>query len=76
MLFPATTVRSTPIARLFRAFALSIPFALHPRMRTNRRSLVRKPEKGAAGKALLVWLLSGSGIVAIVAFIIFKVAGC
>jgi hypothetical protein len=55
---------------------VSIPFARVPRMRTTPRSLVRQPEKGAAGKAFLVWLLSGSGILAIVAFIVFKVAGC
>ena len=31
---------------------------------------------GAAGKALIVWLASGSLGLAIVAFLIFKMAGC
>lgn len=32
--------------------------------------------RGAAGKALLVWLVSGSFGVAVVAFLLFKVMGC
>ena len=34
------------------------------------------PRRGAAGKALIVWLASGSLGLAIVAFLVFKVMGC
>ena len=44
-----------------------------PGVRRNR--LIAKA-KGAAGKALLVWLGTGSLGAAIVAFIIFKMMGC
>jgi len=44
-----------------------------PGVRRNR--LIAKA-KGAAGKALLVWLGTGSLGAAIVAFIIFKLMGC
>ena len=48
--------------------------ALHvPGVRRNR--LIAKA-KGAAGKALLVWLGTGSLGAAIAAFIIFKMMGC
>ena len=41
-----------------------------------RRSRLIAKAKGAAGKALLVWLGTGSLGAAIVAFIIFKMMGC
>ena len=36
----------------------------------------KRTRRGAIGKALLVWLGTGSIGIAIVAFIIFKLAGC
>ncbi len=35
-----------------------------------------RTRRGAIGKALLVWLLSGSLGVAVVAFLIFSMMGC
>lgn len=32
--------------------------------------------RGAAGKALIVWLVSGSGIAAIIAYLLFSSMGC
>ena len=34
------------------------------------------PRRGAIGKALIVWLASGSVGLAIVAFLVFSAAGC
>ncbi len=32
--------------------------------------------RGAAGKALIVWLVSGSGVVAVIAYLLFSQMGC
>lgn len=52
-----------------------IPAEKESAMRQNPRPSIRA-RAGAAGKALIVYLASGSIGVALVAFLLFKVMGC
>ncbi len=47
-----------------------------PEKRVEGSAPKRRRRVAAAGKALLVWLGTGSLGLAIVAFIVFKLAGC
>lgn len=46
-------------------------------MERNTPSIVSEiRRRGAAGKALIVWLVSGSGIAALIAYLLFANMGC
>ena len=46
-------------------------------MERNTTSFVAEiRRRGAVGKALIVWLVSGSGIAAIIAYLLFANMGC
>ena len=42
----------------------------------NTQDTLDRPRKAAAGKALIVWLATGSVGAALVAFLLFKSMGC
>ena len=54
----------------------SVASSAPPEKSVEASALTRRRRVAAAGKALLVWLGTGSIGAAIVAYIIFKLAGC